>query len=106
MGGAQAGEGHQRGRGAHRGCLCQNGRRWTRRPRGGLQASCLDSSVGPKVSSKVLGKCWAWASPWAWAMAVAADTTLQLGLRRLDRAAEKVGLLKCGLPMGARSATL
>jgi L-aminopeptidase/D-esterase-like protein len=61
--------------------------------RGGLgegsRQVCLDSSVGRKVSSKVLGKCWAWASPWAWAMAVAADTTLQLGLRRLDRAAEK-----------------
>jgi hypothetical protein len=30
-------------------------------------------------------KCWTRASPWAWAMAVAADTTLQLGLWRLDR---------------------
>jgi hypothetical protein len=34
-------------------------------------------------AGQLLGKCW------AWAMAVAADTTLQLGLERLDRAAEK-----------------
>ena len=89
MGGAQAGEGQQRGRGAHRGLPVLERTTLDEEASGRAPGKLPRLEWGGKSAAKVLGKCWAWASPWAWAMAVAADTTLQLGLRRLDRAAEK-----------------